>query len=131
MTTPHKHKDVLIAIANGLPVTEVEVKHSTWSWWEDFEEHTFDVFKYPHSWEMRIKPKPVMFNGVELPEPVTETPKCGDLVYVPRPDHPDNYVAFTWIDGSCDQTVLARGLVHATKENAIEWALAMTPVTNR
>lgn len=73
MTTPHPHphKDILIAIANGLPVSEVEVKHNTWNYWEAFKENAYDIFQYPYSWETRIKQKTVMFNGVELPEPVT------------------------------------------------------------
>lgn len=30
MTTPHPHKDILIAIANGFPIEQVESQHKTW-----------------------------------------------------------------------------------------------------
>ena len=127
MTTPHPHKDILIAIANGLPVTEVEVKHSTWNHWYNFEDYPYDIFKYPCSFEVRIKQKTVMFNGFDLPEPVKETPNEGQVLYVPRPESPDNYVKFNWFNSEYDQLALKKGLIHATKENAIAWANAMTP----
>lgn len=128
MTTPHPHKDILIAIANGLPLSEVEAKHSTWNYWESFKENAYDIFQYPHSWETRIKPKTVMFNGVELPEPVTETPNNGQVLYVSRPESPYNYGEFRWVNSNYDEQVLKKGLIHTTRENAIAWAMAMTPV---
>lgn len=127
MTTPHPHKDILIAIANGLPVSDIEAKHSTWNCWEPFYDYPFDIFQYPHSWEVRIKVKTVMFNGVELPEPVKETPKNLETLYVPRPESPDNYVKFHWLNSDYDKLALKKGLIHKTKEAAIAWADAMTP----
>lgn len=127
MTIPHPHKDILIAIANGLPLSEVEVKRTDWSTWNDFEDYCYDIFKDPCSFEIRVKPKTMMFNGSELPEPVKETPKDMEMLYVPRPESPDNYVKFHWLNSEYDQLALKKGLIHKTKEAAIAWADAMTP----
>ena len=130
MTTPHPHKDILIAIANGLPLSEVESRHITWAndTWEQLDDrYYYDILKYPHSWKLRIKTKTVTFNGMELPEPVTETPSDMDILYVPRPESPDNYVKFHWLNSEYDPLALKKGLIHKTKEAAIAWADAMTP----
>lgn len=127
MTQPHPHKDILIAIANGLDISEIEVMHSTWATWQPFKDYVYDIFSYPNSWKTRIKQKTVMFNGFELPEPVTETPNKEQIIYTPHPGNPYNYEEFRWLNSDYDKLALKKGLIHKNKENAIAWAIAMTP----
>ena len=70
----------------------------------------------------RRKPKTVTINGIVVNKGLTEA-KYDTLVYIPALDLPKKYIAIRFEDTY--QRSLERGLVHATKEDAIAMADAM------
>lgn len=129
--TPHPHKDILIAIANGLKTDEIEVKHSEWLEWQNGSDYS--SWMNPTAagnWQVRLIP--MLFNGQQLPVPMNIAPKEGTVVYVTDPAMDDNEECWmTWANTPYQVILLNRGLVHSTKEAAIEWANAMIPFNNK
>ena len=130
--TPHPHKDILIAIANGLKTNELEVKHHQWQEWQNGNDYS-SWMNPPTAgnWQVRLIPKTMLFNRQQLPVPMETTPEEGTIVYVPAPSLDQKYTFMVWRNSSWQEKILAQGLVHSTKEAAIEWANAMIPFNNK
>ena len=75
--------------------------------------------------EYRRKPRTHTVNGFEVPEPMREKPEVGAKFYLPMPSAPDFQAEDMWTDSTWCDHLLERGLVHATKEAAIQNAKAM------
>lgn len=131
--TTHPHKDILIAIANGLKTDEVEVKHHQWQKWQNGSE--FWSWMNPAtagSWQVRLIPKTMLFNRQQLPMPMETAPDEGTMVYVPDPASRDQAACcMIWANTPYQERLLDKGLVHNTKEAAIEWGNAMVPFNNK
>lgn len=131
MTTPHPHKDILIAIANGLSKEQIEVHHKNWeknSWQPAKAGYDGWLYGSCHDWKVRIKQKTVMFNGIELPEPLKEMPAKYQTIYLADPANKSFYASYVCNDAALFiERWLKQGLLHANKENAIAWAKAMIP----
>lgn len=64
----------------------------------------------------------ITISGVELPSPEIESPRCGCMVWVFTPFHPDGYYETTY-QGYCGEEIaLKRGFVHLTEDRAQAWA---------
>ncbi len=129
--TPHPHKDILIAIANGLKTDELEVKHTQWQEWQNGS--NYSSWMIPTSagnWQVRLIPKTMLFNGQQLPMPMQTTPEEGTMVYVSDPTDQKVH-CLLWVNTEYQEMLLNRGLVHSTAEAAIEWANAMIPFSNK
>ena len=131
--TPHPHKDILIAIANGTSIEEIEVKHTTWTIWQPSANYSVSWMdrKLASDWQVRIKPKTMLFNRQQLPMPMEATPEEGTIVYVPDLDTEDKTCWMAWGNTKWQEKMLAQGRVHSTKEAAIAWANAMIPFNNK
>ena len=130
--TTHPHKDILIAIANGLKNDEIEVKHNQWKEWQNGNDYSSWMNPATAgSWQVRLIPKTMLFNRQQLPVPMETTPEEGTIVYVPAPSLDQKYTFMVWRNSSWQEKMLAQGLVHSTKEAAIEWANAMIPFNNK
>ena len=130
--TPHPHKDILIAIANGLKTDELEVKHHQWQEWQNGNDYSSWMNPATAgSWQVRLIPKTMLFNGQQLPIPMEATPEEGTIVYVPDLDTEDKACWMAWSNTKWQEKMLAQGRVHSTKEAAIEWANAMIPFNNK
>ena len=130
--TPHPHKDILIAIANGLKTDELEVKHNQWQEWQNGGDYS--SWMNPTAagkWQVRIIPKTMLFNGQQLPMPMGATPEEGTIVYVPDLATEDKSCWMVWGNTKWQEKLLDQGLVHSTKEAAIAWANAMIPFNNK
>ena len=130
--TPHPHKDILIAIANGLKTDELEVKHRQWQEWQNGSDHS--SWMNPATagnWQVRLIPKTMLFNRQQLPVPMETTPEEGTIVYVPDLVTEDKACWMVWGNTKWQEKLLDQGLVHSTKEAAIEWANAMIPFKNK
>ena len=130
--TPHPHKDILIAIANGLKTDELEVKHYQWHFWKNGNDYSSWMNPATAgSWQVRLIPKTMLFNGQQLPVPMETAPDEGTRVYVTDPASGDQDACWmVWSNTSYQVILLDKGLIHSTKEAAIEWANAMIPFNN-
>ena len=131
--TPHPHKDILIAIANGLSTSDVEVKHEQWINWQNGKGYTTWMDSdHARHWQVRLIPKTILFNRQQLPVPMETAPKAGTVVYVVDPSMENKKECWmTWTNTPYQVMLLDRGLVHSTSEAAIEWANAMIPFNNK
>ena len=130
--TPHPHKDILIAIANGLKNDEIEVKHNQWKEWQNGSDYSSWMNPATAgSWQVRLIPKTVLFYGQQLPMPMETTPEEGTIVYVPDLTTEDKSCWMVWGNTKWQEKMLKKGLINGTKETAIEWANAMIPFNNK
>lgn len=75
--------------------------------------------------QYRRKPRTITINGREVPEPMREAPKVGDVVYLVNITGDHVFVAFTWVADFMDAKWIQRGLVHSTEDAAIAHAEAL------
>lgn len=130
--TPHPHKDILIAIANGLKTNEIEVKHYQWQEWQNGREYSSWMSPTTAgNWQVRLVPKTMLFNGQQLPVPMETAPEKGAIVYLPDLAKKDKSCWMVWDNTKWQEKLLDQGLVHSTKEAAIAWANAMIPFNNK
>jgi hypothetical protein len=81
----------------------------------------------------RRKPRTININGYEVPEPVREPLKSGDLYFIASLEYECFYSFQTWAYSPADYLSLERGLVHLTQEAAVAHAkalLSLTKLTN-
>ena len=121
--TPHKHAEVLRQIADGVPLSEFEVRgaggpHLTWMTLAFADFHV-----RPDFWEVRRKPQHIMVNGFKVPKPLDVMPVYSD-VYAASPSSSSFYATgnskYEW-----SRIQIARGILHSTPEAAIAHAKAM------
>lgn len=75
--------------------------------------------------KIRIKPKTITVNGVDVPVPMREKPQYGDQYYIADITAGSLYFQLSWEDDPADDIWIKRGLVHTTKEAAIAHSKAM------
>lgn len=119
--TPHKHAEVLRQIADGVPLSEFEVRgagHPQPTW---MTLAFANFLARPDFWEVRRKPQHIIVNGFKVPKPLEEDSDI--LVWVPNlmsdtlvvsPQNPRNRLL-----------AIERGIAHSTTEAAIAHAKAM------
>ena len=131
--TTHPHKNILIAIANGTSIEEIEVKHTTWTIWQPSANYSVSWMdsRLASDWQVRLIPKTMLFNRQQLPMPMETAPEEGTIVYVPDLTTEVKSSWMVWGNTNWQEKMLAQGLVHSTKEAAIKWANAMIPFNNK
>ena len=126
----HPHAEIFIALANGTAtLNDIEIHHQSWEdgkWNETTGYVSWMILHSAKDWQVRIKQKTVMFNGVELPEPLIEEPKEDTIVYVSDPIQ-NTPLVIKYSSLCMSKLWLKQGLLHASNENAIAWAKAMIP----
>lgn len=121
MKTPQQHAQkilpLVIAQANGEVIQQYVETHG----WLDCKEPTafVDGCKY------RVKPKTILVNGFEVPEPMREAPNDGVKYFFPNLSYNDYFWSHEWGNDGVDVRMLERGICHTTKEAAIAHAKAM------
>ena len=80
-------------------------------------------------YRFRLKPRTININGFEVPEPVREPLPVGSEYFTADPVIPAYHREYVWRDDSADQTFLKRGVIHLTKEAAIQHAKALLSFT--
>lgn len=120
----HKHAEMLRALADGVPLSEFEVR-SVGSVWENLQSGKGYLMWiiYPHRWEVRLKPQYIMVNGFKVPKPLDVLPSDGN-VYGAVPTSIAFYatadVKYEW-----SRLMISRGVLHAHEAAAIAHAKAM------
>ena len=120
--------EILPVVQAGAEGVDIQVSAGDGNWHKKGEkERSFCAgFKY------RIKPRTIKVNGFDVPEPMSERPKEGDVIYVVTLYSPTGEQASSmphsgsrWCNSGNQNFWLNHGLIHATKEAAIAHAKAM------
>ena len=128
--TPHPQAEILRAIADG---EDIEAFYD--EEWYGVVPMTALRYTYDGDIPLRIKPKTININGIEVPEPMREMPPEGTSVYWPGfgPDSGDTHTESA--DVGCYPAMLPdllrKGLLHLTKEAATIHANALLSFTRR
>jgi hypothetical protein len=81
---------------------------------------------YSNNGSYRVKPRPVVVNGVDVPSPEVTLPAEGVQYYTPDAKESDGVnTIFSGDLENYDLRLLRRGLIHLTKENALKHAEAL------
>ena len=123
MTKAHKHKDLIIAWANG---ETVQVWGGDRYGWLDVLEPSFNC-----DTEFRVKPEIILINGIEVPAPVTDKLELHQSYHTPSLVNFSFYNQKTWSNSVIDGNNLRRGIVHLSKEAAKVHAKALLSFTNK
>lgn len=119
----HKHAEVLRQIADGVPLSEFEIKTNQGTEWVTFLGRTNTILSRPEYWEARRKPQYIMVNGFKVPKPLDVLPSDGN-VYGAAPTGIAFYasadVKYEW-----SRLMISRGVLHAHEAAAIAHAKAM------
>lgn len=120
MKTAQQHAQEILPLVTAQANGEV-IQMYVGDEWSDCKEPTafVDGCKY------RIKPKTILVNGFEVPEPMREKPKNGDKYFTPSLIANEFNCEAIWSSDSVDKGLFGRGICHTTKEAAIAHAKAM------
>jgi hypothetical protein len=127
----HKHAENMLAYAQDAMETE-----TPWERWErryKGDDH-WESLKYCPTWiplaEYRRKPRTIIINGFEVPEPVREPLEYGQEYYIPTIAGDHRVAAlFMWYNNDHDSRWLEKGLIHLTKDAAETHAKALLSFT--
>jgi hypothetical protein len=85
--------------------------------------------------EYRRKPKVILINGFDVPEPVREPLAIGQEYFIPLIANlfvmSQHYELHIWIGGHIDNCWLKKGLIHLTKEAAETHGKAILSFTEK
>ena len=127
----HKYHVILNALAEGEEIQYL--LHPSSSYWKTLPAECFiramvnGDLGSPELY--RVKPKTMNINGYEFPEPVRTKLNDGDTYYIPDVLSYDFYISDGWSDTGQDLKFLNLGLIHLTKEAAIQHAKALLSFT--
>lgn len=120
MKTPQQHAQEILPLVTAQANGEVIQMYVHGKWSECMEPIAFiNGCKY------RVKPKTILVNGFEVPEPMREAPNDGVKYFFPNLSYNDYFWSYGWDNDDVDVRMLERGLCHTTKEAAIAHAKAM------
>ena len=80
-------------------------------------------------YKFRLKQRTININGFEVPEPASDALNIGDKYFTADPVIPTYHREYVWWGDSADMEFLKRGIVHLTKEAAIQHAKALLSFT--
>ena len=128
----HVHAELIMQYA-----LDAKTNEKPWELWEykDHVDGNWQDFNKlnPPNWfddiEYRRKPKTISINGFDVPEPVSTPPNEQKRYFVPSVTEDDCYLEHYWDDDSFDRNYLIRGVIHLTKEAAIQHAKALLSFT--
>ena len=129
----HPHAELLRALADGSlsAAKEFECFFANWSEqpWVPAPWCLSAILLEPQMWQVRRKLKTVKIGGVEVQAGITEAPKHGTEIWVA--DATENEYAWkdAWLGTAYDKLRLQRGLLHLTKEPAVEMGRALAALT--
>lgn len=128
----HPHAESMLLYAQDAfetdkPWEKWEVKRVDRENWLNMSDHPAWIAGY----EYRRKPKTILVNGIEVPEPVRKPLKESETYWLAVPTNPRRAFSTVWINNEDDEYFLRSGLVHLTKEAAVLHVEAMLkPSTN-
>lgn len=114
-------REILQALLDG---KDIEVMSSTGDFYEiDTVSQFFTSSYFGHA--LRVKPRTIVVNGVEVPEPIKVKPACGTMFYTAAPNPG---LSFKWFDDGCDNEYFNAGICHSTPvAAALHWEAMIKP----
>lgn len=132
MSKPILHADFMSAYAQGEVVEWMPADPSRNQTWRAVET-TFSIGLFNRTdFKFRIKPKTILINGIEVPEPVRNESQLaeGQLIYIADPNRDSKVDFWRWDqDLKSPRKFLERGLIHLTQEAAEIHARALLSFT--
>ena len=120
MLKPHKYAKEIKAWADGY---EIEFLTDSGRWLKCANPMWHSNYTY------RIKPTPLVINGIEVPEPLREPLKYEAAYFIPHIGKHEGYVKLNWYEDEEDRRNLANGVIHSCAENAIKHTQALLSFT--
>jgi len=131
MNKPHKHAALMLQYARD--AAETETPWERWQYKSIYDADWIDGkvdFAFYQGWEYRRKPRFILINGIEVPEPMREKPEIGDIYYVPQVRY--TFVEqLKWAGNGIDIFNLNSGLVHLTESAALSHVNALLSFTKK
>ena len=122
----HPQADILRAIADGEDIEAFRREE-----WFGITRMTALRYIYDGIVPLRIKPKVISINGIEVPEPMREEPEFNTEYWVADPVAAGGAVDFTWQNVAADERWLSLGICHLTKEAAAIHVNALLSFTRK
>lgn len=114
---------------------ETETPWKRWQTKDTDSENWRNIFNHPNwydHYEYRRKPRVIVINGIEVPEPMRNAPENGSIYFFPRIDVGDKYAFSTqWSGDYIDEMRLKSGICHSTREAAELHAKALLSFTKK
>ena len=133
MNKPHKHWKEIAQYAQDAAETD-----KPWERWEirdnDFTPWTKAQAspRWNEDMQYRRKPRFILINGIEVPEPMREKPEVGSHYWVPEVSSPAKYASIiVWCNDDDDKRWLELGICHLTREAAELHAMALLSFTKK
>jgi len=127
--TKHVHAELMMQYA--LDAAETDKPWERWEFTDDSSCWLSSLNTHP-SWypdfNYRRKPKFILINGIEVPEPMQEAPKLGTTYWV-ADTAANSLYSLQWDDCYTDCTYLQKGVCHRTEEAAKLHVTAMLSFT--
>lgn len=120
---PHPQADLIKAWTDG---NTIQMRHIDKSEWEDTAEPRFSL---TNQYDYRIKPRTILINGIEVPEPVREPLEDGQKYWTFITGWRDDVYQSEWEGSDSDYNFLNQGLVHLTREATEIYARAILSFT--
>ena len=122
----HPQADILRAIADGEDIEAFRREE-----WFGITRMTALRYIYDGIVPLRIKPKVISINGIEVPEPMREEPEFNTEYWVADPVETGGETACMWHNMEAEKRWLSLGLCHLTEEAAAIHAKALLSFTRR
>ena len=122
----HPHAMVLREIANGVPISEFEVRLNEWAenHWENPEKYTF--WLSGDGWELRRKRRMHKLGEHTFPAPLTEVPEVYTVIYMASVD---GYFSMNGIRGDeYDKELIGSGCAHGSASAAKAHSIALAAI---
>ena len=115
----HTHAELMVQYAQDAAETE-----TPWERWELlFPGYDWETCKGSPLWnpatKYRRKPKTILINGFEVPEPCRDPLLYNTAYYMPDPVDSFKWAGSVWYDDEIDHERLKAGVVHLTREAAV------------
>ena len=122
----HPQAEILRAVADG-----EEIEAFCGEEWYGVMPKTVLRYIYDGNIPLRIKPKTININGIEVPEPMREEPEFNTEYWVADPVAAGGAVDFIWQNMAADERWLSLGICHLTQEAAAIHANALLSFTRK
>ena len=126
----HVHAELMMQYA-----LDAKTNEKPWELWEfKLKDETYwsnpkSELTFISNVEYRRKPKTISINGFDVPEAVKEPLEKYAQYYAVNFGEIDHVSSYTWINDGVDNRCLKSGVIHLTKESAIQHAKALLSFT--